>query len=517
MAATISTPPTSPAYNGNDLWVELESDLVNIASTGFFDIEMTGSGPTIGQTLTLNWGGESIVFTVAAATNSTATAIPTKGAESLNEYHVRVANAFRENYKLSQAFFIEAHSDERVRLTARTNGLLNLDHTSTLSSTTITVSDGVDPSTEPNLAAYLELWTAAADMNDEVRVTALQGLYNPLTAKVKFNLKGLLPVGPELPAASSIASSISFTWKHGDATKASTAYYLRTADRYGNPAVPEALIKSDVFYGLHGARREDHDNVTLTGTAARKLHGYRTQTGEAFQKPITDVQPDWLYIFANEEMTDCRVEFEILWSDGSITTETPSSTIGTLAAGMAHWIRSTPYDAGAIVPPTTGELPWQYTFRLLGDAGDGEITLAEVNYIIRPCTDWDIYLLLDNGLGGCESVLFRGKTAFGIETSKETARLARTDTFALDAGEIIDFNREGQKTFELSSGWHDLYYIQHLQQMLLGDVWWIDTKLKRFLKLHVESSSMATHEDDGDLYAVNLKVKNAWLDAGHNP
>lgn len=520
MSATLITPPVSPAYNGNDLWITLESDLVNTAAKGYVNIisQLPGE-PILGETFLLSWGGQSVLLTVEATKNSAATAIPLRMVgESMDDYAIRWAEALRENHLISASFDITTHFVGRIKLTYRISGFIDISVLENITSTETNLFDGVDPNTETNLAAQLEIWKPSDyALDPHILLARLHGTYNAVTGQTEFNLKGLFPVSPALPEASSIGSSISFTWKHGDATSAAIEYYLRYADKYGSPAIPEALLRTEGnFIALHGARPEDHDNVVLTGTAARDLHGYRT-ANQIFKKPVTDVQPDWFYLFANQEMTDCRVEFEIMWTDGSTTTETPAAGIGTLAANKAHWIRSTPYDTGAIAPPVAGELPWKYIFRLLGDAGDGEITLAEVNYIIRPCTDWDIYLLMDNGLGGCESVLFRGKTNFGNEVTRETARRARTSDFNINEGEIINFNSEGQKVLELNTGWHDLYYIQHLQQLLYGHVWRIDTVEKRFLKMLVETSSVNTDEDDSELYSLNIKLKPAWIDYAQNP
>jgi len=517
MAASLHTAPPSPAYNGNDIWIKVESDLVDTTATASFEIEFTTSGPSLTQTLELKWGGTTLVLTVEATTNTQATAIPTKdGGESLLDYHFRVAEALRENGLLSADFIITAHSDERIILTARTIGVLDLDHASTLSNATITVEDGTDPNTETNLAALVEIWQSGPEFNDESRIHTLVATYDAATGQTEFNLKGLFPTAPALPAENSIGPVVSLTWRHGDADTAAILYYLRLADRYGIPAVAEALVRTESTYtALHGARPEDHDNYSPIGFV-RPLHGYR-QAGGVFRKPVTDVQPDWFYILANAELTDCRVEFDVTWDNGAETTETPSVDIGTLEANKAHWIRSTPFDAGAYTPPAAGALPWYYTFKLIGNAGSGEVTLAEVYYIIRPCTPFDIYLLMDNGLGGCESVLCHGKTAFGFEASRESARMARSSSFNLRDAELINFNAEGQKAFSLNTGWHDLYYIEHLRQLLLGDVWLIDTNLKRFLRLLVDTDSITTHEHDGDLYSLSINVKTGWLDSGQNP
>lgn len=522
MAASINQAPDAIGYNGNDKYVKVSSDL-QTAAAGYVDLIFSAGGPAIAETFELNWGGNSITFTVAATTNITATAIPTKGAESLDAYAIRVGEAFRENYLVLEHWVVTAHAGARVRLTSKIVGLLDIDATETMSNTAMTVVDGVT-NTVDNLAAHLEIWSKGSSFSLDERIAVLHSPYDAAMGQTEFNIKDLFPVKPALPSESSIGFTLSLSWKRGTAAAAIVEYYLRVADKYGAPIVPEALVKPvDTYIMLHGARPEDHDNVNTLG-AILPLHGYRLPDGQ-FKKPVTDVQPDWFYFFAPTAITGAKVEFEITWDDGTITTEIPTSTPFSFGAKTANWIRSTPYNLSTLIPPADGVLPWYYTFRLIGDAGSGELTLAEVYYVIKPCTDWDVYLLMDNGLGGCESVLFRGKSSFGMDASRDTARRARSSGLSLvegvnemlQQGEIFNFNPEGQKVFELSSGWHDLYYIKHLRQLLLGDVWMIDTVQKRFLKLTVEASNLTTHEDDVELYAINLKVKTAWIDRAQNP
>jgi hypothetical protein len=522
MAASIINPPAAIGYNGNDKYVTVGSDL-QTAAAAYVDLIFSAGGPAIAETFELNWGGNSITFTVAATTNITATAIPTKGAESLDAYAIRVGEAFRENYLILEHWIVTAHAGGRVRLTNIIVGILDIVATETMSNTAMTVVDGVD-NTVANLAAHFEVWKKGTIFSLDERIAVLHSPYDATLVQTEFNIKDLFPLKPSIPNENSIGFTIGLSWKRAVASAAFMEFYIRVADKYGAPVTPEALLKTeDTYIMLHGARPEDHDNVNTLGTIL-PLHGYRQQDG-LFKKPVTDVQPDWFYFFAPTAISAARVEFEITWDDGTITTETPASTPYSFAAKTAYWIRSTPYNLSALIPPADGVLPWYYTFRLIGNDGSGELTLAGVDYVVKPCTDWDVYLLMDNGLGGCESVLFRGKSSYGMEASRDTARRARSSQLSiveginemLQQGEIFTFNAEGQKVWELSSGWHDLYYIKHIRQLLFADVWLIDTEQKRFLKLTVESSNIITHEDDVELYAIQVKVKTAWIDRAQNP
>lgn len=520
MSSFISNNPPNYGYNGNDMWTEATTDLVNVASKATITFQFSGAGPTLAQTITIEWGGESVELTVEGTTNLEGTAIPVKpGGDPLDEYALQVASAFRENGQLSSSYVITTNDVDSVILTSRTNGVLDITITGTLDNTVITPSDGVDPNTEPNLACQLEIWKSADAFNDEEVITRLHATYNADTGTTEFNIGGLFPVAPSLPAESSIAFAPALSWKKDIAIGCWMEYYLRVADKFGNPAIPQALVKQQEigeFVVFHGARPEDHDTVNFLGFV-RPLHGYRRADGGTFRKPVTDVQPDWVYLYTLAEITGCTVEWEVTWDNGDITTEAAPGSSFTLLEKKVYWIRSTPYDATGFTPPAAGVLPWYYTFRLKGDAGSGVATIYECRYQIKQCTDWDHYLLLDNGLGGCESVLMHGKGVFGFDARRDTARKARTSTFNLRDGEITTYNPEAQKKLDLSTGWHDLYYIEHLRQLITGNVWVIDTSKKRFLRLMCETSSVETHADDGELYALNVTFKKAWIDKAQNP
>lgn len=517
MAATLNSAPTSPAYNGNDIWIEVASDLVNTASAATFSILFSSSGPSVGQVLTLTWGGTELALTVAASTNSTATAIPTKGGgESIADYALRVAGALRENGTLSADFRITNPSSGTVLLTSRTNGALDLTAVENLDGTAVTVTDGTDPNTETNLAAQVEVWKAGADFSSDERITTLHATYDAATGTTALNLSELFPVKPHLPNAAHIDPGIFSTWLKGTATDAWAEYYLRIADKYGSPAVPEALLKSDDnYFVIHGARSADRDGGTSFGVYVDKLHNYRTLDGSTFWKPIGDEQPDWLYIWTKSALTGCNVEWDIEWDDGSTNTETYSGTAFSLDIHKVYYIRTTPLNFN-FTPPSAGALPWHITFRLKGDGGSGEATIAEVKYKAVIGTSWERWLLFDNGLGGCESALFNGKAKEGFSVKRETARMTRTADFSIAEGELLAFNAEGQKEYELNTGWIPKWYAEHLRQLLMGDVWMVDFDNERFIKLICETDSVTTSETDQQLFSISAKFRTAWSEKATN-
>lgn len=512
MAAIITSVPTSPVLNGNDIWVEVETDLVNEAAAATFTMVPTGSGPTIGQELILEWGGASVTFTVAATSNSTATAIPVKdGGDSIEDYCLILAEILRQNGLLSNDFDITVTATS-VILTARNPGLLDLTVTSDLTNFTVTEVDGTDPYTEPNLAAMLEIWRTGDTVSEDERITTLHGTYDVNTSKVAFNLTEIFPVKAQLPPTSHIAPTLFTSWLRGIAANVFVAYHLRAADKYGTPAIPEALLRTEgSFYCHHGAHSADRIPSGALSIYANVLHNYRRSDGETFWKPLGDGQPDFLYIWTKQEMAGCNVEWDVIWDDGTTTTEVYTGTAFTLLANKVYHVRASPLNFN-ITPPTAGLIPWYITFRLKF----GEISLATVKYKAVITTQWERFLLFDNGVGGVESVLFHGKGVNVAAATREEARRNRSRTFTAQEGELITFNPEGRGEFTLNTGWIDSFYAAHLRQLLLGRAWLVDVPRKRFLALSCDTSSVQTFKDDEGLVSLAVKFKAAWIDKAFN-
>lgn len=519
MAATLNTPPVSPILAGNDNWIEVETDLVNTAAQGYVNIVSQSPGePAIGEELTIQWSGKSVTFTVAATTNSTATAIPVRNiGETLDEYAERMAEVFQQNGTIADDFHITVHSTGRVTLKAKTAGILDITVTEDMTSTALTTVDGTDPNTEPNLAAQVQVWKPSGFLSlPDTLITTLHATYDTISEPItQINLVDLFPVKPHLPNTAHIDPGIFLSWLRGVATDSYCEYYLRYADKYGTPAVPEALVKSaNNYFAIHGAHSADREAFSAAAFAD-VLHNYRRADGGTFWKPLGDGMPDWVYIWPKSYISGCNVEWTILWDDGSSTVELYGGSPFTMDANKAYYIRSSPLNFN-FTPTTPGAIPWYITFRLFGTIEGAEEDLATVKYKAVIGTSWERYLIFDNGVGGCEAVLFNGKGKEAFSGKREAARLTRTSDFSIAEGEFTSFNPEGQKVYELNTGWIEKWYAEHLRQLLLGDIWMIDVDNERFIKMICESDSIETSINDQQLFAISIKLRVAWVDKASN-
>lgn len=523
MAATITTAPTSPAYHRDNTFVVVATDQITVAPATV-DLDIATGGPAIDDTFNLTWLDTTLQFTVAATTSDDALSIPVSdGIETLAEYAARVAEALRQNDILTADWLVQdlgpVGPDHRIRLVYRTSVALDVTTASTLANVTVATTDGEDPTAEANLAAYIQVFEAADDPNDDARIVSLHAPYDLDTAEAAFDLKDLIPLAPALPNRLTIDQVVALSWPHDEATGAWMKYYIRYAEKSGSPAVSTALLKSADYYMLHGSRRGNYVSGAGSLAAAKLLHAYLREDGVTFQKPLSDDQPDWVYIWTLQVITDCHVELQITWDNGDVTTEAGPGADFDLERYHAYWFSSgtAQIDLGSYTPPSGATEPVAYNWRLLGTYGLGEALIAQVRYRVAcSCHPWNLYLLLDNGVGGCESVYIRGRVKTKYEANRDSARRQRWTDFSLDTGDLFNFNAEGQQVFEAVTGWHEKYYIEHLRQMMLGNTWIIDTANKRFLRVLCDTKTVELHEDDQQLYSLTFTLRAGWLDNNYH-
>lgn len=518
MSATLLIEPSSPAYHRENNFVSMETDNITLVP-GRVDLDIADGGPVLAETLEITWGSNTVTLTVEAYTNSSATAIPEQGVgQTLDDYAEAVFLALRENDLITAHFHVwrggTVGSDERVSLVQIVPGPLDITATSGLTNVTVTVTDGEDPVTVDNLRAYLQVFLAADDPNDDERLVSLHAAYRTSDATAEFDLKDTILLEPALPDSGSITPATSSPWPHGEAYGAYAKYYLRYADKFGTPAVSEALVKTRQYIMLQGGKPGDFVEALPIGHA-RVQHAYVRADGGNFYKPVTLDQPDWIYLWVKDALTGINFEVEITWDEGTITTESVASSYFSFDAETLYWIASGPrqLDLLSFTAPVLDAQPAFYTLRMLADAGTGEETIFEAKYRVIPCHDFKFFLLMANGLAGCESVLLHGKKKWKYEAERDVARKMHWTTFSAESGDLFSYNAEGWQVIEANTGWHDKYYIEHLRQLLLGDTWIIDTVNDRFLRVLIETKSLDfVTEDDNTLYSLTLNIRAAWLD-----
>jgi len=509
MAASVTTLPNNRNLSKDAIWLGITTDLWS-DSPASFELVVT-SGNTIGQQVTFTWGGSTVTFTVATSPDTSGLEIPRYSTGTVADYVVSLAEYLRQNETLTDDFIITSTATS-VLITARSTGALDLTATENISGMAITTTDSVGNFSETNLRALLKVVTRPTDPDDEETLATFHAPYDASTGTASIDVhSAFCRLKPHLPTTASIAAFAS-----GDASDAYVAWSYRLADKYGTPAVAEALVLNNeytfrTFYGsTAGDALEDWRNEV-------RRHMVRRRDGETFYKPIGEAQPDWGY-FYNASTGTRKIRVDTTAQDGTFTAAAIEHTIGSVQGGTILW--------ASIGPPQLGLDVWadpdnpivRYSVGYYNSSSGA--SLGKLYFEVMPdCQPWGMYLLFDNGVTGCETIWLKGKKTEGYDASAELVQRPRPVTWTPDIGEFDKLNAQGQTTWDCSTGhFNDDAYLVALRQLPLSTAaWLVDVENERFLRVNVDAKRIETvTQDDQDLFFMNITLRAAWTDQASN-
>lgn len=519
MAATLATAPAARAYSKDPIWIGIETDLIT-GVAGYFEITIADGGPADTETLTLTWPGGSVTYTAAASPDDSGLQWPLQGLSTLENYTRDIAEVLRHREDVAEVFVVtlEDAPGGVIRLTARNVEAFALSITDGMANVAVTKTDGTAASAEDNLRAYVEVWADSSDFNGQSRLAAFHSPYDVATSATDLDISAAFAhLKPHLPDAATInpvaaPSALPFD----EASDCFQKYFLRLADKYGAPAVAEALVKTDSYVAIHGSRSIEAFSTTLY----RLLHKYFRRDEADFRKPVGTLQPDWVYYMPASGDT-VYVTLTVYWSDGTESTYNPWDTdTETLASDTAYWFVSG-YTQLLLddLAPSGGTDPDAYITGYDWKLKGSPVTpLATVRYDVLRDSDWGKYLLFDNGQGGMETVWLRGKSSEAYATVAEEYQRPRRQGDTVTDGDFGIYAASGRPQWELNTGWYDdPFYLEHLRQLPLAQAWLIDVFERRFLKVIVQPGTLEEiQRDDETLYNLKFSIKAAWLDQAAN-
>lgn len=517
MSANLATQPPTRAYAGDPIWINVETDLIT-GVAAHFEITIADGGPSASDTLALAWPGGSIEYEVGSSDASLNW--PEQSGATLTNYTATVAEFLRLRADVGAIFrvTIEDAPGGVIRLTRTTVEAFALTVTDGLTNVVVTKTDGTAPSADPNLSAYVEVWSDTGTFNDDRRLLALHSPHAVATAATDIDISAAFAhLKPHLPTTASINAGSPPALLYAAATDAVQKYQLRVADKYGAPAVAEALGPWGPYLALHGSRSTE----AWSSTTINLLHNYRRRDGDDFRKPVGEYQPDWVY-YAPSTANDVYVSLVIYWSDGTSSTYDPwSTTTVALADGYrTYWFVSGYYQLKLHdLAPSGGTASdayiVAYDWKLKTSGGS---TLTTVRYDVLCDTPWEHYLLYDNGKGGMETVWLRGKAQEAYAPAAEEYQRPRRPGHTAQIGDFDIFAQSARPMWDMNTGWYsDDFYLEHLRQLPLGAAWLIDRIQRRFLRVIVEPKELSDiKKDDETLYSLSFSIKAAWLDRAAN-
>jgi hypothetical protein len=521
MPTTLLTPPPARAFLGSGIWVRLQTT-VTVSPPASVALSFSGAGPAEGNTLRLVWAGNDITFTASATNTASAFDLPLKGAETLAEYAALVAERLMQCEAIG-VYFSVGVSGSTLTLTQRLFAVVDIAATSSLANTTVTVTDLISLSQPDLLAALVQVWADTGSLATDTLLLALHAPYPLPNNIVAVDISAAFAsLGPHLPASATINPLIfPTTQPYGLASSAYTRYYLRHADKGGVPAVSEGLVKTASYLALWGAASPDSAH-----TASLPLrHAYARRDGVAFRKPVTALQPDYIYWVAPTGVTSVYVGVTAYWSDGTESAHTPYGTTGVaVTPGEMYWFPSGYWQSKLhVVTPPVGTDPdayiVAYSARIARTDGSPMLGQHTVLHDVYPQGDWPaLFLLFDNGVGGCETVALRGKWAYKFAAQGEEYESPRTYQWTAEQGELFASDQTGRWSIEANTGWlPEPFYLEHLRQLSIATkVWLVDVSKRRFLRVTIAPGEQEYNRADTTLFAQTFVIRAAWRDQTAN-
>lgn len=493
MALSILNNPRSPALSNDPIWAVFESSIsAGVSRPGFL---ISGYGAD-GEVINLRWGTTVLNLTFVTSPDNSGTQLRAASGLSAEDANAQLLEALFSVPAIEADFTLQLR-DDGVRLTLRdaTNGDLAAGSSASIS---ITVFGAEGDPEYPNHLAVLSVYKVGED----APVARLKSGFDA-DGRTEVNFAGLLDEPLGVPPGFTLGSLQTYAAFRPVGT---VEYFFRYADSYGRPPQPETLAKSGTFVVVPGG--SEGRSPLRWGTVGnyQLCHAYLKEDDSYFAKPISLNQPDWCYFFSNGAGSVTPF-ITVFYQDGTNERfQVPgSSTQGT---GLGLWA----FPCGPIqigieqAPSWSTKNAVRYRFELEGSD-------MVINYQILPdCHPWETFLAYENGAGGIESVVFRGKSVEGYAAQGQGFRRATTRLQTAERGAVASYNNEGRRVLRLRSGYLDRDYINHLRQILIGRVWLCDTNRRQMVAVTVTNSNLSLTEDDNDLHSVEITVETATPD-----
>jgi hypothetical protein len=364
---------------------------------------------------------------------------------------------------------------------------------------------------EDNLFCYVEVWKKTGENPAQDDLLGVKYVpYNRSTKKAYVDISGLVNLAPQLPQINNIIGNPNATLI-GSSPDAHCTVYIKYADAFGTPVEYSTLNTSGIYHVIYGYMKWPIPS-TFTGTAF-SLHAYLSAQATTFAKPVSKSQPDWLYFMVRSAETSFQVQLKltIYYQDGTdeIITKGPYSIATNYSV---HWV------ACGFMQLELNELSHADTvvsYRVQVMNYPGTVAMFTQDFILEAESEWERYLIIDNGLGGIESVRMYGKATGKINVTRAISK-RMSDAFDYKTGEMDTHATSAHQLLDLNSGYYDELYIRHLEQLAVGKLWRIDTTLG-FVRLICTSNDLdEVVKDDEVLFALQLTVRDAWDDFSRN-
>lgn len=520
MAIVIQEPPQR-AFIGNPIWVGLQTDLID-TNKAWYQIALSGTGPTVGQVLTLTFSGGTITYTVGSSPTRTGLVWPVKSpSDTLVEYADIVADFLRQREDITAVFDITREAtvsgSEIIRLTRKVHEEFStVVTTNTMSNVAVTTHPIAATTTPSGLRGVVVVCSDSGDFNTDEELLVLHAPYRSDGTVLIDISAAFTGLSPDLPGNSSIAPT-SNTWAlhNGGALQ---PYYFRFADKYGAPALSEALTRSTTNYlAMAGSRAGPSIHATPDGLIR---HNYYRSDGGEFRKPIVPSTPDWVYFLPVSDELDgptFYVQVLLYWSDGTTSIYHPYGTSPrTYTDGIIQVLPSgyrQLFLHNQVSPGASDALIIAYDWRFMQPSVVDPVAVVRYD-VDHLSTHSAFHLAYENGVGGIETVTLRGRIT--QEYSGQRTLWQRNKEESETQGDMALLSALASVNLEISSGFFDRWYLDHIRQLFHGKVWLVDDQVQRFVPMVITSEEFQMPPLDSNLHDFPLSIREAYINRNAN-
>lgn len=485
MSATILRNPPSIAFNRTrDVQIELQTDLIdNTQSSNFlFTYASALLRPQTGDVLTLGWAGHSVALSVVNTPSATSPQL------RHNAYMWELAEFFRNLPDIESDFTITEVSTTVLKLTYRgsqSDAVLTV--TGSFTNVTIVPTSISMPYLQPNLTGYLKIY----GNQNQLIGCPLSANYDVSTSVATFDIHDFFSFLEHTPPLFDTLDVIESAFTH---------YYLRFADRYGFPAQIEQLQRSNNYTMLCGSQ------TPFTSTHAAIIQLW----DDVANVEVMTTQPNWLYIYTLSNFSEVQARLTLYYSDGTTTNE-----VRDLADLWSHQVYALPcgFSQLALTDTSQGSVCLvRYTYALFGIVeqiqGQPVPVTSDIGLVTQKTFTlsdaywhpWNTYLLVENDCGGCDSIRLYGKKQRKLKAERTIVENADGDLSAIFP--------QVRTTFDVSTGFYPLAYIEYLKRLLSNRMWLISDN-QTFTPIVADSEGFDIEVDDTDLFALNFAFRIA--------
>jgi hypothetical protein len=362
---------------------------------------------------------------------------------------------------------------------------------------------GIGDPDEPNLSLYAQIWIKRNA--SDIFLTEVNLTYSRITAKTDMDLSNITDCEPEPPTDASIDA-----FGFGVVYKPACELQVKYEDMYGDPVeFPSTLNNSAFYWVIYGGTPYYFGN----GDGAPSqfwLHSFFDKKGKSVIRQTRKSQPEYLYIFSPGSAS-WTLKCDLIYTDGTLTSHTVNTV--NLQTGV-NWVT-----VGWDQMNMSANINAAKTLAMYNVYFD-QMPMGKLKYISFQLddhdTEYDEYILFDNGIGGCEIVRCSGRHQEDFESQKTIISKPRVRGFTSRDGLTGHTNASGASLWKMNTGWISDAFARHLRQLTLADVWYVDRKRGKFEKVTVKENSLKLVDRNEDLHSLEFSIQFDSREAANN-